>query len=45
MLGRSHSDEFGIAVAFVCYLFSMSVYFCYCGGGSHNHILAIFINK
>lgn len=45
MLGRSHSDEFGIAVGFLCYLFSVSVYFCYCGGGSHNHILAIFINK
>lgn len=47
VLVMSHSDEIGIAVVFLSHLFSMSVYFCYCGGGdgSHNHILAIFINK
>lgn len=46
VLGGSHSDEFGMTVFFLCHLFSMSVYFCYFGGGdgSHNLILAIFIN-
>lgn len=47
VLVRSHSDGIGIAVVFLCHLFSMSVYFCYCGGGDgfHNQILAILINK
>lgn len=47
VLVRSHSDEIGIAIVFLCHLFSMSVYFCYCdaGDGFHNQILVIFINK
>lgn len=46
VLGRFHSDEFGITLFFLCHLSSVSLFFCYFGGGdgSHNLILAIFIN-
>lgn len=46
LLGRSHSDQSGITVFFLCHLFSTSACFCYFGGGdgSHNLLLAIFIS-